>query len=116
VKLPELGSIDDKDGKPVNINLHIGRRPILAFGNSDGDLAMLQYTASGSGPRLMALLHHDDAEREYAYDRNSKIGTLDKALNEAEARGWMVVSMKRDWGAVFPPSSESRLTVPKGAG
>jgi phosphoglycolate phosphatase-like HAD superfamily hydrolase len=101
IKLPEIGSIDDSKGKPINIELHIGRRPILAFGNSDGDLEMLQYTASGSGRRLMLLLHHDDAEREYAYDRESKVGRLDKALEEAVRRGWVVVSMKRDFTKVF---------------
>ncbi len=101
-KLPELDSNDDKEGKPVNINLHIGRRPILAFGNSDGDLPMLQYTASGPGARLMLLVHHDDASREFAYDRQSEIGHLDKALDEATARKWTVVSMKKDWKQVFP--------------
>ena len=95
VKLPELNSIDDKEGKPININLHIGRRPILAFGNSDGDLEMLEYTASGPGPRLMLLLHHDDAAREYAYDRKSRVGRLDLAWDEAVKHGWLVVSMKR---------------------
>ena len=102
-KLPELGSNDDGPGKPININLHIGRRPILAFGNSDGDLQMLQYTASGPGARLMLLVHHDDAEREFAYDRQSKIGKLDKALDEAAAKKWTVVSIKNDWKNVFPP-------------
>jgi phosphoglycolate phosphatase-like HAD superfamily hydrolase len=105
VKLPELGSVDDKEGKPININLHIGRRPILAFGNSDGDLQMLQYTASGTGPRLMLLVHHDDAEREYAYDRDSHVGRLDQALDTARAQGWQVVSMKEDWQTVFPAAS-----------
>jgi phosphoglycolate phosphatase-like HAD superfamily hydrolase len=107
VKLPEVGSIDDKDGKPININLEIGRRPILAFGNSDGDLAMLQYVASGSRPNLELLVHHDDAAREFAYDRASKIGTLDKAWDEAIARDWIVVSMKSDWKVVFPPPAEA---------
>ena len=101
IKLPELNSIDDGPGKPININLQIGRRPILAFGNSDGDLEMLQYTAAGSGPRLMLLLHHDDADREYAYDRTSHVGRLDKAWDEATKRGWQVVSMKRDFKTVF---------------
>jgi phosphoglycolate phosphatase-like HAD superfamily hydrolase len=108
VKLPEIGSIDDKEGKPININLHIGRRPILAFGNSDGDLAMLQYTAGAPGPRMMLLLHHDDREREYAYDRQSKVGTLDKALDEAQARGWTIVSMKNDWNTMFPQPRQAR--------
>lgn len=100
-KLPKLNSFDDKDGKPVNIHLHIGQKPILAFGNSDGDQAMLEYTDSGDGPRLMLLVHHDDATREVAYDRESAIGTLDKAWDEAVARGWQVVSMKDDWGQIF---------------
>jgi hypothetical protein len=101
LKLPELNSLDDGAGKPINIDLHIGRRPILAFGNSDGDLEMLQYTADGPGPRLMLLLHHDDAQREYAYDRESKVGRLDKAWDEATKRGWPVVSMKGDFKTVF---------------
>jgi len=101
IKLPELNNIDDKAGKPININLQIGRRPILAFGNSDGDLEMLQYTAAGTGPRLMLLLHHDDAGREYAYDRRSLVGRLDKAWDEATKQGWLVVSMKRDFKTVF---------------
>jgi hypothetical protein len=102
IKTGEPESLDDKDGKPRNINLRIGRRPILAVGNSDGDLAMLQYAAGSSRPNLEVLIHHDDAAREYAYDRASRIGTLDKALEEAVARQWVVVSMKRDWANVFP--------------
>jgi phosphoglycolate phosphatase-like HAD superfamily hydrolase len=102
VKLPDINSIDDKEGKPVNIDLHIGQRPLLAFGNSDGDLAMLQYAADGPGARLALILHHDDPEREYAYDRDSHIGRLDQALDEAKARGWTVVSVKDDFEAVFP--------------
>jgi phosphoglycolate phosphatase-like HAD superfamily hydrolase len=102
VKLPELSSYDDKEGKPANIHLHVGRRPILAFGNSDGDQAMLQYTDSSDGPRLMLLVHHDDAEREYAYDRDSSIGKLDTALTAAAAKGWTVVGMKDSWNQVFP--------------
>ena len=114
VKLPKLGSIDDKEGKPVNINLHIGQRPILAFGNSDGDLPMLQYTAGAPGLRLMLIVHHDDAEREWAYDRQSKIGKLDRALDEAKTRGWTVVSMKNDWRTVFPGVEEGRaVDAPK---
>lgn len=111
IKLPKLATLDDKDSKPININLHIGRRPILAFGNSDGDLAMLQYTASGPGARLMLLLHHDDAEREYAYDRQSKVGRLDKALDAGFARGWTVVSMKSDWNIVFRKSAKSKTST-----
>ena len=101
MKLPEVGSIDDKAVKPVNINLHIGRRPILAFGNSDGDFEMLEYVTTGDGARLGLILHHDDAEREYAYDRDSHVGRLDRGLDEAEQRGWVLVSMARDFGVVF---------------
>ena len=103
VRLPELNFIDDKGGKPVGINQHIGRRPVAAFGNSDGDLQMLQWTAAGPGARFTLIVHHDDAEREWAYDRQSHIGTLDKALDEASAKGWTIVSMKNDWKTVFPP-------------
>jgi phosphoserine phosphatase len=101
VAQPTLGSIDDGPGKPSNIDLHIGRQPLVAVGNSDGDLQMLQYSASSTRPNLQILVHHDDAVREYAYDRQSKIGKLDKALDEASARGWTVVSMKTDWKTVF---------------
>ena len=101
VKLPEIDFIDDKAGKPVGIQKHIGRRPILAFGNSDGDLQMLQWTAAGSGARFMGIVHHTDAEREWAYDRKSSIGRLDKALDEAQAKGWTVVSMKNGWKRIF---------------
>jgi len=101
IRLPELNFIDDKEGKPVGINSHIGRRPIAAFGNSDGDLQMLQWTAAGDGARFMLYVHHDDAQREWAYDRDSHIGRLDKGLEEAEAGGWTVVSMKDDWAQVF---------------
>jgi phosphoglycolate phosphatase-like HAD superfamily hydrolase len=94
--------VDDGPGKPVGINRFIGRRPILAFGNSDGDLQMLQYTAAGDGARLALIVHHTDAEREWAYDRTSHIGKLDKALDEAKAKGWTVVDMKADWKTVFP--------------
>jgi hypothetical protein len=102
VKLPEIDFIDDKAGKPVGIHKFIGRRPILAFGNSDGDLQMLQWTAGGTGLRFMGIVHHTDAQREWAYDRNSSIGRLDKALDEANAKGWTVVDMKRDWKVIFP--------------
>jgi hypothetical protein len=101
-KLPELGSFDDKEGKPANIRLHIGQKPILAFGNSDGDQAMLEYTTGGDGPSLGLIVHHDDAAREVAYDRESKVGKLDTALDAAPEWGWIVVSMKDDWGKVFP--------------
>jgi phosphoglycolate phosphatase-like HAD superfamily hydrolase len=102
LKEAKVEFIDDGPGKPVGINRFIGRRPILAFGNSDGDLQMLQYTMIGNGPRLALYVHHDDAEREYAYDRNSHIGKLDKGLDEARAKGWPIISMKRDWKAIFP--------------
>ena len=102
VRLPEVNFIDDKTGKPVGINAHIGRRPIAAFGNSDGDLEMLQWTTAGRGARLALIVHHTDAEREWAYDRTSSIGRLDKALDEAQARGWTVVSMQQDWKRIFP--------------
>ncbi|MBI4864895.1 MAG: haloacid dehalogenase-like hydrolase [Candidatus Riflebacteria bacterium] len=102
VRLPEMDFVDDKAGKPVGIQQHIGRRPIAAFGNSDGDHQMLQYTAAGGGARLCLLVHHDDGAREWAYDRHSHVGTLDKAWDEAMAKGWTVVSMKNDWNKVFP--------------
>ena len=101
VRLPEVNFNDDKGGKPVGINQHIGRRPIAAFGNSDGDLQMLQYTGAGSGARFCLYVHHDDAEREYAYDRQDGLAKLDKGLEEAAAKGWTVVSMKNDWKTVF---------------
>jgi phosphoglycolate phosphatase-like HAD superfamily hydrolase len=102
IKEPKLEFIDDGPGKPVGINRFIGRRPIMAFGNSDGDLQMLQYTTAANGPSFGLIVHHTDATREYAYDRNSHVGKLDKALEEANARGWIVVSMKDDWKIIFP--------------
>jgi hypothetical protein len=102
MRLPEVDFIDDGPGKPVGINEHIGRRPIAAFGNSDGDLQMLQYTVAGSGARFALIVHHTDAEREWAYDRKSSIGHLDKALDEARAKGWTVVDMMNDWKTIFP--------------
>jgi hypothetical protein len=102
VRLPEISFIDDKDGKPVGINLHIGQRPIAAFGNSDGDLQMLQWTAAGEDARFALLVHHTDAEREWAYDKDSSVGRLDKALEEAKAKGWIVVDMQKDWKTIFP--------------
>jgi phosphoserine phosphatase len=101
MKLAELNSFDDREAKPQNIALHIGRRPILAFGNSDGDLAMLRYTKTGTGPRLALLLHHDDAEREVAYDREFRLSPLNEGLDKADAYGITVVSMKRDWNVIF---------------
>jgi hypothetical protein len=103
IKLPDVQHINDNVGKPMGIHWHIGRRPVIAFGNSDGDLQMLQWTAAGLGARLCALIHHTDADREYAYDRDSHIGRLDKALDTAVQSGWLVVDMKRDWKVVFPP-------------
>jgi phosphoglycolate phosphatase-like HAD superfamily hydrolase len=102
MRLPEMNFIDDKTGKPVGINEHIGRRPIAAFGNSDGDQQMLEWTTAGNGARFALIVHHDDAGREWAYDRKSQIGTLDKAWDEAIAKGWTVVSMKDDWKQIFP--------------
>jgi len=100
-RLPEINFIDDKVGKPVGINQHIGRRPLAAFGNSDGDLEMLQWATMGGGVRFGLLVHHTDAEREYAYDRQSHIGKLDKALDAAALNRWTVVDMKNDWKRVF---------------
>jgi phosphoglycolate phosphatase-like HAD superfamily hydrolase len=105
VRLPQLNFVDDKEGKPVGIDQHIGRRPIAAFGNSDGDLQMLQWTEAGGGARLCVLVWHTDAEREYAYDRTSRIGRLDVAFDQALRRGWTVVDMKRDWNRVFADAS-----------
>jgi phosphoserine phosphatase len=102
VRLPEINFIDDKAGKPVGINSQIGRRPIAAFGNSDGDLEMLQWATAGEGARLAVIIHHTDAEREWAYDRTSSVGKLDKALDEAKAKGWTVVDMKKVWKRIFP--------------
>jgi len=101
VRLPELDFVDDGAGKPVGIQMHIGRRPVAAFGNSDGDLQMFQWTAAGPGPRFCLYVHHTDGEREWAYDRASSIGRLDKGLDEAKTRGWTVVNMKTDWKRVF---------------
>jgi phosphoglycolate phosphatase-like HAD superfamily hydrolase len=107
MKLAEIDHVDDGPGKPVGIQKFIGRRPIAAFGNSDGDQQMLQYTAAGSGARLMLIVHHTDAEREFAYDRKSHVGKLDKALDEANAKGWTVVDMKKEWRTIFPFSAAS---------
>jgi hypothetical protein len=101
-RMPEIGFVNDKAGKPVGIYDHIGQRPILAFGNSDSDLQMVEYTTAGNGRRLGLFLHHTDKEREYAYDRESHVGTLSKALDKAEAKDWIIVDMKNDWNAVFP--------------
>jgi phosphoglycolate phosphatase-like HAD superfamily hydrolase len=101
VRNPKIAFVDDGPGKPVGIYRSIGRRPIAAFGNSDGDLQMLQFTAAGPGSRLMLIVHHDDAGREFAYDRKSRVGKLDKAWDEATAKGWTVVSMRNDWKTIF---------------
>jgi phosphoglycolate phosphatase-like HAD superfamily hydrolase len=106
VKLAAMDFVDDKEGKPISIRKFIGRRPIAAFGNSDGDLQMLQWTCGASGPRLCLYVHHTDDDREWAYDRASSIGRLDKGLDEAAAKGWTVVDMKRDWNQVFSPRQE----------
>jgi phosphoglycolate phosphatase-like HAD superfamily hydrolase len=103
LRQPEIDFIDDKEGKPIGIQKFIGRRPIAAFGNSDGDLQMLQWTTAGDGPRFGLVVHHTDAAREWAYDRTSPIGKLDKALDEATTHGWTVVSMKDDWRTIYPP-------------
>lgn len=100
-KQPEIFFVDDKVGKPVGIDNHIGKRPILASGNSDGDFQMLEYTTAGDGLRLGILLHHTDAEREVAYDREGHIGVLDKGLDEAEDRGWLVIDMAADWSRIY---------------
>ena len=102
VRLPEINFIDDKEGKAIGINAHIGRRPIAAFGNSDGDLQMLQWTTAGDGARFALYVHHTDGEREWAYDRKATFGRLDKGLDEAKAKGWTVVDMKKDWKVVYP--------------
>ncbi|NTS33412.1 haloacid dehalogenase-like hydrolase [Phyllobacterium sp. BT25] len=102
IRLPEIDFIDDKAGKPVGINRFIGRQPIAAFGNSDGDFEMLEWTTSGSGRRLGLLVHHDDGEREYAYDRKSHFGRLDRGLDEGPKRGWTIASMKTDWKSIYP--------------
>ena len=102
VKLAEIDLVDDTAGKPVGIQSHIGRRPIFAAGNSDGDYEMLRWTTAGEGPRFGLIVHHTDAQREFAYDRDSPIGRLDKALDEAPQCGWMVVDMKEDWNTVYP--------------
>jgi len=109
VRLPEMNFLDDKAGKPVGIHTYIGRHPIAAFGNSDGDREMLEWTQAGDGPRLMLLIHHDDAEREWAYGAEAKISTFsDSLMDEAKSNGWTVVSMKNDWKRVFPFESQSQ--------
>jgi len=106
VRLPEIAFINDKADKVIGIHLHIGRRPVIAFGNSDGDFQMLQWTMAGNGPRLAGIIHHTDCKREYCYDRKSPIGHLEKALDAAEAEDWLVVDMRGDWKVIFPAGSE----------
>ncbi|MFN2203022.1 MAG: HAD family hydrolase [Caldilineaceae bacterium] len=101
VQLPEIDLVDDGPGKPVGINKYVGRRPTIAVGNSDGDMEMLQYATTGDGPSLGVYIHHDDAEREYAYDRHAVCGGLDKGIEEAAKRNWLVVSMQNDWNQIF---------------
>jgi len=102
IRTSKVDFIDDKEGKPTGINEHIGKRPILAFGNSDGDFQMLEWTTSVKTPTLGLIVHHDDADREFAYDRQSPIGTLDRGLDDAAEHGWIIVSMKNDWKIIFP--------------
>jgi phosphoserine phosphatase len=116
IRQPKVEFINDKAGKPIAIQQILGRRPILAFGNSDGDLQMLQWTTAGSGARLGVIVHHTDAQREWAYDRQALFGRLDKTLDEAKARGWLVVDMQQDWRTIYPfkqtPPSASVLSKP----
>ncbi len=102
MRTTEIDFVDDKEGKPENINRVIGKVPVIAFGNSDGDLAMLKYAASGEGPRLAAYIHHTDATREYAYDREGHIGVLNEGLDEAKEKGWLIVDMANDWKSIYP--------------
>jgi len=102
VRLPEINFIDDKSDKPVGINQHIGRRPTMAFGNSDGDFQMLEWTTSGPGARFGLIVHHTDGDREWAYDRESHVGRLNRGLDEGPARGWTIVDMKKDWATIYP--------------
>ncbi len=107
---PKLDFINDHEGKPVGINKFIGRRPIAAFGNSDGDLQMLEWVTAGTGPRFGLIVHHDDAVREFAYDRASAAGRLDRGLEEAPGRGWALVSMEKDWKVIYPFELEQEVT------
>lgn len=113
LRLPEVDFIDDKAGKPVGIHQGIGRRPRIAFGNSDGDFEMLEWTTSGKGPRLGVLVHHTDAEREWAYDRDSHIGQLSRGLDEGPKRGWAIVDMKSDWKTIYPEAAPATSTPPR---
>ena len=102
MRKPQVFFVDDGPGKPVGIHRHIGKRPVMAFGNSDGDYQMLEYTTSGDGPSLAMIVHHTDGEREYAYDRDTHIGRLDKAMTDAPAKGWHLIDMARDWSTIYP--------------
>ncbi len=117
IRLPEINFVDDGSGKPVGIQMNIGRHPVAAFGNSDGDLQMLQWTTISGGPRFGLIVHHTDSDREWAYDRNSPIGKLDKALDEAQSRGWIIVDMKKDWKTIFPEirTTTSKTVLTRGA-
>ena len=106
VKMASIDLIDDHEGKPVGIHRHIGRRPVLAIGNSDGDFEMLEYVTTGEGPRLGMIVHHDDAEREFAYDRASSIGRAMRILDEAPKRSWKIISMKNDWKLIHPKKTK----------
>jgi hypothetical protein len=108
IRMPDMDFIDDKAGKPVGIHQLIGRHPIAAFGNSDGDFEMLEWTTAGPHPSLGVIVHHDDAERETAYDRQSPFGKLDRGLDEAAKRGWILVSQQKDWKTVFPAPPRTR--------
>ena len=108
VRMPEIDFVDDKAGKPVGIHQAIGRRPTIAFGNSDGDFEMLEWTTSATGPRLGVLVHHTDGGREWAYDRTSHVGPLARGLDEGPKRGWVIVDMKQDWNAIYPPAPDPR--------
>ena len=107
IKMPKVLFVDDGPGKPEGIDHFIGRRPIFAFGNSDGDKEMLEWTSAGDGLRFMGIVHHTDAVREYAYDRDSSVGKLDKALDEGVAKGWTIADMKNDWKTIFPPAKSA---------
>jgi hypothetical protein len=102
IKLPEINFIDDKEGKPVGIHQNIGKQPVFTVGNSDGDYAMLQWTSAGTGPRFGMIVHHTDAQREWAYDRQSQIGHLEKGLDDAAKYNWLIVDMKMDWKKIYP--------------
>lgn len=102
MRKPQVFFVDDGPGKPVGIHRHIGKRPVMAFGNSDGDYQMLEYTTSGDGPSLAMIVHHTDGDREYAYDRDTHIGRLDKAMTDAPAKGWHLIDMARDWSTIYP--------------